>query len=146
MRWCGKEVTRAQVQAMIKLLRYYRDFLKSDCKKAIIPNDIFQDTMGREEARRRLDSMIHTAINWKAGIILPRKASCDYQIPWRRDQQRLADIHRRIRVYQFESQEVKARFSDRLARFLISPSVWNMATCGALQAAFRRSPTRPDSQ
>ena len=44
-----------------------------------------------------------------------RKDDDLYRMHARRDQQRLADIARRIRVYQFETDECRRRFGDRLS-------------------------------
>lgn len=45
-----------------------------------------------------------------------RKWASPYQIQLWRDSRRLRDIASRIRVYQFETEEARSRFSDRLAR------------------------------
>jgi len=44
-----------------------------------------------------------------------RKWDNDYQVRMWRDSRRLRDIANRIRVYQFESEEARSRFSDLLA-------------------------------
>ena len=44
-----------------------------------------------------------------------RKWDNDYQVKLWRDSRRVQDIAKRIRVYQFETEEARSRFSDRLA-------------------------------
>lgn len=44
-----------------------------------------------------------------------RKWDNDYQVRLWRDSRRLQDIAKRIRVYQFETEEARSRFSDRLS-------------------------------
>lgn len=113
--YAGETVTVEAVQATIKLLRYYRQFLASECTHARIPGDQFKDTMDKAEARRRLSKMIHVAINRKAGVPQSRKWSYEYQIGVYRDQQRLRDIGSRVRVYQFETADMRRRFGHLLA-------------------------------
>ena len=66
----GQEVTLCQVRGTVKLLDYYRRFLKSECRGCYNPEDRYRtgDTMTKEQARRRLSFLVLTAINRKAGI------------------------------------------------------------------------------
>jgi hypothetical protein len=105
-----------KIRATVKLLQYYRSFLRSDCHEAKDPQQ-WGSYMNKAQAGRRLHWLIDVAINRKAGVECKERC-CDplTWIGWRRDQQRLQDIHRRIRVYQFETEEVKTRFSHLLSK------------------------------
>lgn len=59
---------------------------------------------------RRINLKVDQPRNW-------RKLDPQWQIAAWRDSRRLQDMARRIRVYQFETTEAKARFGDRLARY-----------------------------
>lgn len=68
------------------------------------------------EFQAEYGKILDQAINARAGVQFKgRKFDPDYQIKLIRDKNRLQDIHRRIRVYQFESDEDKSRFSHLLA-------------------------------
>lgn len=104
------------IRATVNLLRYYRAFLRSGCREAKDPQQ-WGFYLDKDQARRRLHWLIDVAINRKAGI------ECRWRCcgpltwsGWRRDQQRLRDIHRRIRIYQFETETVRTRFSHLLSR------------------------------
>ena len=67
---------------------------------------------------------INQAIPWtlrgrgSVRVATPGGKHCkDYQASLRRDQRRLVDIANRIRVYQFETDEVRHRFGHLLARY-----------------------------
>lgn len=51
-----------------------------------------------------------------AGYGQGRKWDNDWFVSAWRDSRRLRDIEKRIRVYQFDTQEARSRFSDRLAK------------------------------
>jgi len=72
----------------------------------------------------RLDTLkaLHRRINLKAGIPADggagRKFESDYQISMRRDRDHVHDrMTRRIRVYQFETPEIRRRFGHLLSRY-----------------------------
>lgn len=68
--------------------------------------------------RREFVEALHRRINLKqAPTPKWRKLSERSQVAMRRDKHRLEDMHRRIRVYQFETDECRRRFGDRLARY-----------------------------
>ncbi len=113
----GATVTKSQVTATIALFRYFHRFLKSDCTHCLIPGDWTRRKLTKQEARRHLDRLIDVAINRKAGIPDETYAECEQMTHWRRDQQRLRDIGQRIRVYQFETVEVRQRFGHLLSRY-----------------------------
>jgi hypothetical protein len=119
MRLAGKEVTREQVRGTIALLDYFRRFLRSACAECKCPEDRYRTgrRLDRHQARRRLTYLIDMAINRKAGIpdVPSRKHESDYQIRIFRDMRALHDrINRRVRVYQFETAEVRKRFQHLL--------------------------------
>ncbi len=68
------------------------------------------------EFREEFVSALHRRINLKAGISDDAGYS-DKVMRWRRDQRRLQDINNRIRVYQFETPEVRGRFGHLLANY-----------------------------
>ena len=74
-------------------------------------------TVTREEyLAEYYDKIIQNAINARAGVEFKgRKFDQDYEVNCRRDQRLLGDIKNRIRVYRFNTAEVRARFSDRLS-------------------------------
>jgi hypothetical protein len=66
---------------------------------------------------REFTAALHARINHKAGINpTGRKFTQDYQIGLRRDADRLRDIARRVRVYQFETPELTRRFGHKLSK------------------------------
>jgi hypothetical protein len=73
--------------------------------------------LNREEWRAEFVDVLNKRINMKAGAQPNwRKLNGTYQMWLMRDSQRLKDMKfRRIRVYQFETQEARIRFSDRLS-------------------------------
>jgi hypothetical protein len=96
-RLAGKPVTAAELTGTLGLLRVLR----------------------RRGELSRLAYLVNVAINRKAGIsdVACRKQDPDYQARLRRDAWRLRDIARRVRVYQFETPEVRDRFSHLLSRY-----------------------------
>lgn len=64
----GTPVTIAQVRGTIKLLDFYRRFLKSACERCVNPEDRYGNAMTQAQARRRLSFLVNLAINRKAGI------------------------------------------------------------------------------
>lgn len=66
-------VEKHAISATKALLQYFRDFIASDAKFAKVPESAYGwtaagDVMDKEEAKRRLRSLIDIAINRKAGI------------------------------------------------------------------------------
>lgn len=110
---------KEQITATLGLLRWFHAFIASDCKEARDPIAGWGFYMDKGEAKRKLTWLIHVAINRKAGVPdqYGRKDDLDYQIRLRRDKYRLQDIAKRVRVYQFETEECKSRFSHLLSRY-----------------------------
>jgi hypothetical protein len=110
--------TTQQIRATVRLLRYYRAFLDSG---ETLCRDIEggYGTMSHHQVKRRLPFLLHVAINRRAGIpdVACRKQESDYQVGLYRDSWRLRDIARRVRVYQFESQEVRRRCAHLLSSY-----------------------------
>ena len=101
MTFAGEPVTKSQVAGTLKLLRYYRDFLASDCELCRNPESQWADTLTKGQARRRLRFLVNTAINRKAGVpdVACRKQDADYQAGLRRDCNRVRDrVNRRVIV------------------------------------------------
>ena len=105
--------THEQVINTIKLIGWYKSFVNSDCKQAPIPGDIFNRTMTKDEAQRHLCDSVNRSINTRAGLVISN--SRDDLTGLKRDQWRLVDIHKRIRIYQFESRIIRKRFSHLLS-------------------------------
>ena len=66
-------VEKQAISATKALLQYFRDFIASDAKFAKVPESAYGwtaagDVMDKDEAKRRLRSLIDIAINRKAGI------------------------------------------------------------------------------
>ncbi len=119
--FAGKTVTISQIKATTATLRYYRAFLRSDATacRDLEQSRYFDVRLSKDQARERLGWLVNVAIQRKAGIpdVACRKQETDYQAGLIRDWLRLRDIRRRVRVYQFESAEVRDRFSHLLARY-----------------------------
>jgi hypothetical protein len=117
--YAGATVTREQVRATVKLLNYYRRFLASNCLRCVNTEDRdFPERMDKEQTRRRVAFLINTAINRKAGIPdrIGRKQSTDYQASLYRDCRAVRDrINRRVIVRQFETAEIRQRYSHLLS-------------------------------
>ena len=65
----GAAVTIPEVKATIKLLDYYRRFLRSDCSRCRNPEGHWHyEEMSKDDVRARLGFLVNTAINRKAGI------------------------------------------------------------------------------
>jgi hypothetical protein len=81
------------------------------------PSGVF--TLTKAEARKRLWHMINVAINRKAGSPdePSKKWGDSYQAQCRRDQEALRKLHHGIRVYQFDTREVRRRFGHLLSRY-----------------------------
>lgn len=80
--FAGKEFTRDQITGTVKLLRYYRDFIKSDKEQAKDPEGMWgYGVIDKSQAKHRLAYLINVAINRKAGIpdVVGRKQTSDYQ-------------------------------------------------------------------
>ena len=110
------QFTKDQINATLALLRWFHAFLASNCDEARDPISGFGFYLTKPEAKCKLSFLLHVAINRKAGIpdYFGRKDDPDYQMRLRRDRNRLQDIANRIRVYQFENEECKSRFSHLL--------------------------------
>jgi len=123
--YCYQNSSHEWIVATLRLLRYFKAFIDSDCSLMPDPiNDGF--TLTKQQARDRLTYMVHVAINRRGGMwnrYAPlnhsgkpyRKFDTDYQTHLYRDSNRLRDIGNRIRVYQFESPEANARFKHLLS-------------------------------
>jgi hypothetical protein len=80
--FAGKEFTKEQITGTLKLLRYYRDFIRSDKDQAKDPEGMWgYGVMNKSHARHRLKFLINAAVNRKAGIPdeVGRKQTSDYQ-------------------------------------------------------------------
>jgi hypothetical protein len=105
------------IVATLGLLKYYKRFLASDCIEAQCPISGYGFYITKPEAEQKLIWLIQMAINRKAGIPdqFGKRDDIDYVGKLRRDQIALQNIRRRIRVYQFETKEVRSRFSHLLS-------------------------------
>ena len=121
-KFAGVEVTKQQIRGTITILRYYRTFLaQMEYNECLDPEGprYAAKRMTREDAAERLGFLVNVAINRKAGIpdVPGRKHETDYQTRLARDCRAVRDIvTRRLRVYQFETAEVRERFGHLLAR------------------------------
>ena len=102
----------------IKILKYFQEFLKSNYNKMIDPYSGWTKyELNKIQAKKKLEYLIHVAINRKAGILdtpKGRKYSESYQIDLRRDYNKLKDIKNRIIVRNFNLPEINKRFSHLL--------------------------------
>jgi hypothetical protein len=107
-----------RIRATLGLLRWYRDFTRSECDAARDPSDIFNRTMTREEARARLDMMINVAINRKGGAPYSygRRDTSNHARALLQDRLDVEAIRReRRRVYQFRTREYRQACGHMLA-------------------------------
>lgn len=105
-----------QVVATLALLKHFRAFLASKCDGMRDPLEPhFPRVRDKAWARRKLNELIDVAICRKGSIDM--RADDQRWIGWKRDQQALANIKNRIRVYQFESDECRSRFGHLLSRY-----------------------------
>ena len=102
----------------IKILKYFQEFLKSNYNKMIDPYSGWTKyELNKIQAKKKLEYLIHVAINRKAGIPdtpKGRKYSENYQLDLRRDYNKLKDIKNRIIVRSFNLPEINKRFSHLL--------------------------------
>jgi hypothetical protein len=114
---CAEPSPRELLRNTIALLSYLRRFLRSDCRECVDPSDPARfGRLTKDEARRHLHYLLDVAINRRNGMSDEPFPKCadDYQLRLRRDQSRLQDMARRVRVYQFETSEVRRRFGHLL--------------------------------
>jgi hypothetical protein len=123
------EATREQVRGTLSLLRYYRRAIEElpEGRKVRVPGrDNWGHYMDSLEAATRLYKMQAEAILRKAGSLPPlnhrgkpcRKWDAMEQTRMVRDCYRVRDrVTRRVRVYQFETAEVRRRFGHLLSRY-----------------------------
>lgn len=108
---------KKKITATIKVLKYFKDFLKSDCERMIDPySDWQRKELTKEQTKQKLAWLINMAINRKAGIpdYPSRKHSDMYQTDLRRDYNFLIDIKNRIIVRRFNLPEINKRFGHLL--------------------------------
>lgn len=111
----------SKARATINMIAYYRNFLKSECEFCYHWHDHAEWGKGgrqltKAQARRELSFLINTAIQRRAGIW--ERPYDDSEHAMRRDQRNLhAIINNRLRVYQFETKEVRKRYGHLLARY-----------------------------
>jgi hypothetical protein len=118
-----------QVAGTLAMLRYYRRVARDLPEGAMAPRFGRENRgllMGREEAANRLQGLILVAILKKAGSVPPlnhrgrdcRKWDSMEQVRMARDCRAVRDrVNRRVRVYQFETKEVRRRFGHLLSRY-----------------------------
>ena len=102
--------------------RYHRDILalykrafaalKAGCKVRLYWNGEPMDLAGW---RAEFAKALHRRISGPQPLY--RKLKPEWQTGMRRDRQRLQDIRRRIRVYQFETPEMRKRFGHLLSTY-----------------------------
>lgn len=110
--FAGQMTTLGRIRGTIRLLRYLRLFLASDCSRAKHPSQ-WGETLTKIEAGRFLSMLLNVAINRKAGIpdVACRKQESDYRASSWRDCQRVRDrVNRRVVVRQFETAEIRRRY------------------------------------
>ncbi len=104
------------VHDMLALYREAFAITKAGGRVKLFMTDI--TGMDLTEWRAEFMRALHRRINLKAGEPKWRKMDYSYQIQFVRDQYRLHDrINKRIRVYQFETREVRRRFGHLLSRY-----------------------------
>jgi hypothetical protein len=122
--FAGVGCTVEQIRGTVKLIRYYRQFIRSNYEKCHDPTGQWaSDPLTKDRAQRRLTSMIHLAINRKAGIpeVSGRKQESIYQLELRRDCDEIREHRRRRRRLwglngrRFRTDEIQARYGHLLA-------------------------------
>lgn len=118
--YAGVECTTKQIRGTIALLRYFREFLNSDCERCVDPTSGWQRReLDKTQARARRDWLIDVAINRRAGLSDNRFSRMQFnrETDWIRDKRSLLEIRGRVRIYQFNSKQCRARFSHLLSRY-----------------------------
>jgi len=103
---------KATITATLKLIKWHKAFINSNCDIAHIPGDPWQGTMTKKQAAQHLTDSLMRSINERAGITF----HCRYEdCQFIRDQHRISDcIHNRIIIRQLETRQIKDRFSHLL--------------------------------
>lgn len=132
--FAGQTVTKEQIQATLHMLRYYRRFLNF-CRetreaaaqdenhdgplftRCVKYGDWTRREMTEDQVRHHLYWLLDMAINRKAGWPDETMKQQYRTTDWYRDQGALCDIHNRIRVYQFATKQVRARFAHLLSKY-----------------------------
>ena len=114
IRFAGAVVTLGEVRATIKLLRFLRAFLASDCSHCVDPIGGYYH-LNKAQARRLQGELIHRAINRKAGI--PDSDPDTDRDQWRDKIDVEAITRHRVRVYQFRTRHVRRRLSHLLSSY-----------------------------
>lgn len=102
------------------LLKMKAAFTEDPTKFWIIGYDDFRQpiTFDGRLFRQWFIKCLHEKINRRGQLYQPKKWSdYQYQTAIRRDKQKLQDISKRIRVYQFESKQCKERFAHLLSNY-----------------------------
>lgn len=109
-----------RIKATAGLLRRLRAFVRSSCDLMANPaagsTIVSSDYLTRSDAQRLLTWLVNVAVCRKTDGFFEDIRLDDRYAGWVRDQRRLFDIRSsRLRVYQFETPEVRERFADLLA-------------------------------
>ena len=103
---------KTTITATLKLIKWHKAFINSNYELAHIPGDPWKGTMTKQQAAQHLSESLMRSINERAGVTFHCRYE-DYQ--FKRDQHRVSDcIHKRIIVRQFETRQIKDRFSHIL--------------------------------
>ena len=105
--WCYKNTK--------EIMSFYRSCFAALDRGQLVRIYWCNEPLDREGFKREFIKALHARINHKTPNIRPRKADSDYQISLMRDKYRLQDIHKRIRVYQFETKQITKKFGHLLA-------------------------------
>jgi hypothetical protein len=116
----GVRITRSQLQGTLSMYRYVAGvrFFGFEIRG---PGDVHPHILDEpgirllpltpKTVRASLWRMLDRAINRKAGLTWPKKATSDHQAAWRRDQWLLRDhLERRVIIRRFETKECRERF------------------------------------
>lgn len=106
------------VGTMARAYRKAFDHLKADPENTVVMRR-YDKPMNLEEFRREFLKALDRRINLK-GEVEPKGRKTDYDYEWRlrRDARAIFDRNtKRIRIYQFETEEARKRFSHLLSSY-----------------------------
>ena len=123
VQWAGRWHRKDAITGTLKILRSYRAFLSSAeftyCPNFDRDNIWSGDVMTKDQVRAHLAFLVNVSINRKANIpdVVGRKQESFYQDRLARDCRAVRErINHRVRVYSFDTREIRNRYRHLLSR------------------------------
>lgn len=109
------KANKTQIITTLKLIKWYKAFINSNCELAHIPGSEFNNTMTKLEAKKHLDDSLNRSINQRGELTIYPNDNKWFDFIG--DKAALECIHKNIRIYQFRTKECQKRFSHLLSRY-----------------------------